>query len=88
VDAVASAVLNTPVEVHRKLGPGFFESVYEQALRLERTLRRIPFVRQPAMAIVYKDHVVGDPLRPRFSLTLASWRFSPHSVRPTAGSFR
>ena len=60
VDALASAVLSAAVEVHRVLGPGFFESVYEQALCLELTLRRIPFVRQPAMAIVYKDHVVGD----------------------------
>jgi GxxExxY protein len=41
------------------LGPGFFEGVYEQALGRELTLRRIAFVRQPAMAIVYKDPLVG-----------------------------
>jgi GxxExxY protein len=60
VDAVASAVLQAAVEVHRVLGPGFLEGVYEQALGVELTLRRIPFVRQPAMVVVYKDHVVGD----------------------------
>jgi GxxExxY protein len=60
VDALASAVLNAAVEVHRVLGPGFFESVYEQALCLELTLRSVPFVRQPAMAVVYKNHLVGD----------------------------
>ena len=63
VDAMASAVLEAAVEVHRVLGPGFLEGVYELALGLELTLRHIPFVRQPAMAIVYKDHLVGD-LRP------------------------
>jgi GxxExxY protein len=60
VDAVASAVLEAAVEVHRVLGPGFFEGVYEQALCLELTLRGIAFVRQPAMAIAYKGHPVGD----------------------------
>jgi GxxExxY protein len=60
VDAVASVVLEAAVEVHRVLGPGFFEGVYEQALGLELTLRCVPFVRQPAMAIAYKDHPVGD----------------------------
>jgi GxxExxY protein len=57
---MATAVLQAAVEVHRVLGPGFFEGVYEQALDLELTLRRIAFVRQPAVAIVYKDHPVGD----------------------------
>jgi GxxExxY protein len=60
VDAVASAVLEAAVEVHRVLGPGFFEGVFEQALDLELALRLIPFVRQPSMAVVYKERVVGD----------------------------
>ena len=37
VDAVATAVLDAAVEVHRVLGPGFFEGIYEQALDLELT---------------------------------------------------
>jgi GxxExxY protein len=59
-DEVASAVLQAAIEVHRGLGPGFLESVYDQALDLELTLRRIRFVRQPAIAVVYKDRLVGD----------------------------
>ena len=44
VDAVASSVLQACVEVHRVLGPGFFESIYELALDLELTSRGVPFV--------------------------------------------
>ena len=53
VDAVASSVLKACVEVHRVLGPGFFESIYELALDLELTLRGVPFVRQPPLAVAY-----------------------------------
>jgi GxxExxY protein len=63
VDQVASSVLQAAVEVHRVLGPGFFEGVYEEALDVELTLRGIPFVRQPAIGVVYKDRSVGD-MRP------------------------
>jgi GxxExxY protein len=65
VDAMASAVLQACVEVHRVLGPGFFEGVYERALDLELTLRGLAFIRQPAITVVYKDRLVGD-VRPDF----------------------
>jgi GxxExxY protein len=65
VDAVASSVLRACMEVHRVLGPGFFESIYEQALDLELTLRGVPFVRQPPIAVAYKDRFVGE-MRPDF----------------------
>jgi GxxExxY protein len=60
VDALAHAVVDAAVEVHRHLGPGFFESTYEQALGIELALRGIAFVRQPAVAILYKDQLVGE----------------------------
>jgi GxxExxY protein len=60
VDALAYAVVDAAVEVHRQLGPGFFESIYEQALCIELTLRGIAFVQQPAVAILYKDQLVGE----------------------------
>jgi GxxExxY protein len=63
VDQTASSVLQAAVEVHRVLGPGFFEGVYEEALDVELTLRGIAFVRQPAIGVVYKDRSVGD-MRP------------------------
>ena len=60
IDAIASAVIEAAVEVHRVLGPGFLEVVDEQALGFELALHGVPFVRQPTIPVVYKGQVVGD----------------------------
>jgi len=60
IDAIASVVIEAAVEVHRVLGPGFLEVVYEQALGFELALRGVPFVRQPMVPVFYKGQVVGD----------------------------
>ncbi len=46
--------------VHRILGPGFLEAVYEAALAHELTLRGIHFERQKKLPVTYKDQLVGD----------------------------
>ena len=46
-------------EVHKTLGPGFGESIYEEALAYELELRGIPFKRQETVTVVYKGRVVG-----------------------------
>jgi GxxExxY protein len=60
VDLLARAVIDAAVEVHRHIGPGFLESVYEEALAVELRLRKIPFERQRTIAISYKEHSVGE----------------------------
>ena len=60
VDALALATLDAAFEVHRRLGPGFLEAVYEQALAIELGLRGIPFERQLVIAMKYKGHSVGE----------------------------
>src|SRR5687768_11616175 len=60
VDAIASAVMDAAFEVHRTLGPGFLETVYDQALAVELSLRAIPFVRQHSLPITCKGHPVGE----------------------------
>lgn len=59
-DPWASQVIGAAIEVHRKLGPGFLESVYEEALAIELQLRDVPFVRQAPVAMNYKGYVVGE----------------------------
>jgi GxxExxY protein len=52
--ALTSQVIGAAIEVHRSLGPGLLESVYEECLCYELELRGIPFVRQKALPILYK----------------------------------
>jgi GxxExxY protein len=54
------AVVDAAIEVHRCLGPGFFESVYEEALCLELASRSVPFVRQAVVPIYYKGQTIGE----------------------------
>lgn len=60
LDALAHAVIGAALEVHRNLGPGFLESLYEEALCIELKLRGIPFVRQPAISVAYKGQKIGE----------------------------
>jgi len=59
IDLLAHDVIGAAIEVHRHLGPGFVESVYEQAVAVELRLRGIPFQRQVPVVVAYKGHVVG-----------------------------
>ena len=60
VDELARRVIGAAIEVHRHLGPGFLEGVYEEALCLELSLREIPFDRQRPIGVDYKGHLVGQ----------------------------
>ncbi len=60
LDELARAVVDAAMEVHRELGPGFVESVYEEALAVELAMRAIQFERQKPLAVSYKGHPVGE----------------------------
>jgi len=60
LDRVAHEVIGAAIEVHRILGPGFLESVYEEALCVELRLRAIPFQRQVLLSVVYKGTPIGQ----------------------------
>ena len=60
LDRLASATIGAAIEVHRQLGPGYLESIYEEALSIELDARRIPFARQVPVAVTYKGHAVGE----------------------------
>ncbi|AJQ25989.1 GxxExxY protein [Pelosinus fermentans] len=58
--ALTDKVIGAAIEVHRILGPGYLESVYEEALVHELQLRNIPLERQKVININYKDKAVGE----------------------------
>jgi GxxExxY protein len=60
VDDLAHEVIGAAIEVHRILGPGFLESVYEEALAIEFDLRNISYERQKPILLQYKGRTVGD----------------------------
>ena len=60
LDNLARVVIDAAIEVHRELGPGFVESVYEEALAVELRLRDVEFERQKPMAVFYKGNPVGE----------------------------
>ncbi len=60
IDATARAVVGAALEVHRVLGPGFLESVYEEAIAVEFGLRGIPFERQKPINVSYKERRIGE----------------------------
>jgi GxxExxY protein len=60
LDALVHRVIGAAIEVHRQLGPGFLESVYEEALCVELLLRGIPFARQVSIGVQYKQRDVGE----------------------------
>ena len=59
LDRLAHDVIGGAIEVHRRLGPGLDEALYENALRCELELRDIPFEYQVTVHVMYKGHAIG-----------------------------
>jgi GxxExxY protein len=54
-EELAHTIIGAAIEVHRMLGPGFLESIYEPALCHELALREVAFERQKELIVRYKD---------------------------------
>ena len=57
---MTESIIAAAIVVHRELGPGFLETVYEQALAVEFAIRGIGFVRQKPIPLFYRDHQIGE----------------------------
>jgi len=66
---LSQEIIGAAIEVHRSLGPGFLESLYEEALCIELDNLGIPYERQKTLEIRYRDHKIGEH---RLDLLIAS----------------
>ena len=57
-DKLTEKIISSAIEVHRILGPGLLESIYEEALCHEFSLRDIPFEQQKEVDVLYKDKII------------------------------
>ncbi|HRX77429.1 MAG TPA: GxxExxY protein [Pirellulaceae bacterium] len=60
---LSGKVIGCAIEVHRQLGPGLLESVYEEALCYELAQAGLRFLRQQSVPIKYKKVLLATPLR-------------------------
>ncbi len=57
-DLLTKEVIGAAIEVHRNLGCGLLESIYEEALCYELELRGIKFQRQVEIDVIYKRKII------------------------------
>ena len=56
---ITEIIISSAIEVHRILGPGLLESVYEEALAYEFDLRELNYRRQLSINLRYKGKDIG-----------------------------
>ena len=61
-DPLTELVIGAAIEVHRLMGPGLLESVYQRCMEEELRLRDCPAERQVRIPLLYKGVEIGDDL--------------------------
>src|SRR6185369_14857985 len=60
LNKITEKIIGCAIEVHRNLGPGLLESIYESALCVEFDQNKIKYVRQLTVPIIYKNQAIGE----------------------------
>jgi GxxExxY protein len=53
-------IIAAAIRVHRELGPGFLEGMYEEAMAIELANEGLSFERQKLLPIFYREHLIGE----------------------------
>jgi GxxExxY protein len=61
-DPLTREVIGAAIEVHREMGPGLLESIYQQCMEQELKLRGLTFVPQARVPLVYKSVALATDL--------------------------
>jgi GxxExxY protein len=59
-DLLTREIIAAAIDVHCALGPGFLESIYEEAMAIAMSERSIRFQRQLTIRVAFRDHLVGE----------------------------
>jgi GxxExxY protein len=59
-------IIGASIEVHKGMGCGFLEAVYQEALEREFVIQEIPFKSQPEVQIAYKGKTLNKTYQPDF----------------------
>lgn len=62
----AYKIVGAMISVHKELGCGYLEAVYQEAIEIEFSLQGIPFEREKEMEILYKGRSISKKYRPDF----------------------
>lgn len=60
LNAITEQIIGCAIEVHKNLGPGLLESIYEKALCCELDLKGIKYKSQVMVPILYKGNLLGE----------------------------
>jgi GxxExxY protein len=53
-------IIAAAIRVHKELGPGFLEAMYEEALAIELAAAALTFERQKLLPVFYREHLIGE----------------------------
>ena len=65
-DPETYAIIGAAMEVHRQVGCGFLEGVYQEALAIELMMRGVPFLREVDLPVLYKSRKLNVCYRADF----------------------
>ena len=60
LEELTGKIIGAAIRVHKELGPGFMETIYEEAMALELQAQGIPFERQKVVRVLYCGKPVGE----------------------------
>ena len=60
LEELTGKIIGAAIRVHKELGPGFVESIYEEAMAIELQATGIPFERQKLVRVLYLGQPVGE----------------------------
>jgi len=53
-------IISAAIRVHKELGPGCLEAMYEEALAIELAAAGLAFERQKLLPVFYREHLIGE----------------------------